>query len=78
MFDQSTKNAVNAPQSPLEQQLINDYLNSKGHTREDFLTLPIEQVRQLMREACKYASLRLAEIEARSQLRRKIHYEESQ
>ncbi len=76
MFDQFTKNAVKAPQSPLEQQLISDYLNSKGHTREDLLTLPIEQVRQLMREACKYASLRLAEIEARSQLRQKIHYEE--
>ena len=76
MFGLPTKNAVKAPQSPLEQQLINDYLNSKGHTQEDFITLPIEVVRQLMREACKYASLRLAEIEARSQLVRKIHFEE--
>ncbi len=77
MFDTSLKNAVKAPQSPLEQQLINDYLHSKGYTRQDLLTLPIEQVRQLMTEACTYASLRLAEIEARSQFRRKIHYEES-
>jgi hypothetical protein len=77
MFDKSLKNAVKAPQSPLEQQLISDYLNSKGFTRKDLLTLPIEQVRQLMSEACTYASLRLAEIEARSQFRRKIHYDES-
>lgn len=76
MFERSINNAVKAPQSPLEQQLINDYLNSKGYTREDLITLPIEQVRQLMSAACQYASLRLAEIEARSQLRRKIHYEE--
>jgi hypothetical protein len=76
MFDRSSKTAVKAPQSPLEQQLINDYLNGKGYTREDLITLPIEQVRQLMCEACRYASLRLAEIEARAQLHGKIHYKE--
>ena len=76
MFDSSSKTAVKAPKSPLEQQLINDYLNSKGYTREDLITLPIGKVRELMSEACRYASLRLAEIEARAQFRGKIHYEE--
>ena len=70
------KKAVKAPQSPLEQQLINDYLKSKGYTRRDLLNLPIEQVRKLMTEACTYASLKLAEVEARSLFYKKIHFDE--
>ena len=77
MSDTSIKNAVKVPQSTLEQKLIKDYLHSKGYTRQDLLALPIKQVRQLMTEACTYASLRLAEISARSQFQQKIHYEES-
>jgi len=70
------KNAVKAPQSPLERQLINDYLKSKGYPRQVLLTLPIEQARILMTEACTYASLKLAEVEARSQFSKKIHFDE--
>ena len=72
----TTHNAVKAPQSPLERQLINDYLKSKGYTRQDLLTLPLEQARALMTEACTYASLKLAEVEARSQFSKKIHFDE--
>jgi len=76
MFMTPTDNAVKAPQSPLERQLINDYLKSKGYTRQDLLTLPLEEARALMTGACTYASLKLAEIEARSQFRKKIHFDE--
>lgn len=71
-----TNYAVKAPQSALERQLINDYLKSKGYTRQDLVALPIGQVRTLMTEACTYASLKLAEIEARSQFCKKIHCDE--
>jgi len=75
MPDTAIRNLVNIQQSLLEQQLINDYLRNKGYTREDLEALPTEQVHQLMTEASTYASLRLAEINARSQFQRKIHFE---
>ena len=75
MPDTNIRNFVNLQRSLLEQQLISDYLHTKGYTRKDLVTLPTEQVRQLMTEACAYASLRLAEINARSQFQRKIHFE---
>jgi len=76
MYATSLKNAVKAPQSPLERQLINNYLRSKGFTRQDLLSMPLEQARALMAEACTHASLKLAEVEARSQFGKKIRYEE--
>jgi hypothetical protein len=76
MFATPAKDAVKAPQSPLERQLINDYLQSKGYSRQDLVTLPREQARALMCAACTYASLKLAEVEARSQFRKKIQADE--
>jgi hypothetical protein len=76
MYATPVKNAVKAPQSPLERQLINQYLRSKGFTRQDLLTMPLEQARILMTEACTYASLKLAEVEARSQFSKKIRFDE--
>ena len=75
MPDTTIRNFVNLQQSLLEQQLISDYLHTKGYTRKDLAALPTEQAHQLMTEACAYASLRLAEINARSQFQRKIHFE---
>ena len=75
MADTTKKKFVNVQQSLLEQQLISDYLHTKGYTRKDLVTLPTKQVHQLMAEACAYASLRLAEINARAQFQRKIHFE---
>ncbi len=68
--------AVKAPQSPLERQLIIDYLAEKGYRLEDMQTLPADLAKELMTAACTYASLKLTEIEARSQFRRKIQFEE--
>jgi len=76
MLSTPTQRAVNAPQSPLERQLIIDYLAEKGYRLEDMKMLPTDLAKKLMTAACTYASLRLAEIEARSQFRRKILYKE--
>lgn len=54
------------PQSTLERQLLNEYLESKGYTLKDLPNLPSELVKMLMLEACRYASLKLAELESRA------------
>ena len=61
------------PQSALEKKFVEDYLQSKGYTRDNLHKLPDELVKQLMKEACMYASLKLAEVEAKSQFRDEIH-----
>jgi hypothetical protein len=61
------------PQSALEKKFVEDYLQSKGYSREDIHKLPEDVVKQLMREACMYASLKLAELQAKSQFRDEIH-----
>ena len=73
MFVIPTKNAVDAPHSPLERQFIIDFLASKGYCLDDIHTLPGNLARELMVAACTHASLKLAEIEARSQFSKKIH-----
>ena len=76
MYSTPIQPAVKAPQSPLERQLIIDYLSEKGYSLKDIKTLPPNQAKQLMTKACTYASLKLAEIEARSKFRHKIRFEE--
>lgn len=61
------------PQSALEKKLVEDYLQSKGYTRQELDALPEDVAKQLMREACTYASLKLAELQAKSQFREEIH-----
>ena len=61
------------PQSALEKKFVEDFLQSKGFTRQGLHNLPEEQVKQLMKEACMYASLKLAEVQAKSQFRDEIH-----
>ncbi len=65
--------ASEGPQSALERKLIEEYLQEKGYTWESVHTLPEEEYHRLMTEACKYASLKLAEVESRAHLRREIH-----
>lgn len=62
-----------AIQSTLERQFIVDYLAENGYTLKEIQTLPKSLAKELMTAACLYASLQLAEIEARSKLVHKIH-----
>jgi hypothetical protein len=49
-------------------------LHDKGYRLEDLHGLPKEEAKRLMTEACRYASLKLAEIEAKAKLRKEIHF----
>jgi hypothetical protein len=63
---------VESPQSLLERTLIEEYLLNKGYLRSDLSRLPPGQAKNLLREACRFASLRLAEIESRAKFHEKI------
>ena len=56
----------------LERRLMKAYLLEKGFTLADLRKMTLEERKQLMREACLYASVRLANIEAISKFRKKI------
>ena len=60
------------PQSSLERRLIAEYLLSKGYHMPDLRDLPEQTAKSLMKKACLYAALKLAEIESRAKLRRGI------
>jgi len=62
------------PQNALERKYVAEYLQGKGYRLEDLARLPRDEARQLMREACQYAALKLAEVEAKGHLRKKIHF----
>ncbi len=69
---ESVRDFTEYPQSALERKLINEYLHSKGYRRQDLENLTKQEAKKLMREACHYAALKLAEIEARSKFRQNI------
>jgi hypothetical protein len=60
------------PQSSLERHLIEEYLDSKGYHLADLRSLPKQEAKRLMEEACRYASLKLAEVESRAHFRSQI------
>ena len=60
------------PQSALERRFIKEFLQEKGYQLEDLKKLPIEESKQLMTEACRYASLKLAEVESKAQFKKEI------
>jgi len=66
--------AGEGPQSALEKRLIVEYLADKGCSVEDLARVDPEKAKVLMQEACRYASLRLAEVESKTKFRHDIHY----
>ncbi|HEU4891874.1 MAG TPA: hypothetical protein VFT47_10010 [Vicinamibacterales bacterium] len=54
------------PHGPLEYALIDEFLAERGHTFQSVDRLPPAERRELLRRASSYATLRLAEIEARA------------
>lgn len=63
------------PQSALETKLIQAYLATKGYQLADIPGLPEKFANQLMKEACQYASLKLAEVDAKVRFRQNVRYE---
>jgi hypothetical protein len=68
----SVKWTPTGPQSALEKKLIKEYLLEKGYRLKDLRGLPKAEAVSLMKEACLYASLKLAEVESRAQFREEI------
>ncbi|KAA3642892.1 MAG: hypothetical protein DWQ07_20425 [Chloroflexi bacterium] len=60
------------PQAALELNFIELYLGTQGHTLQSLETLSEAEATRLMKAACGYAALKLAEIEGRAGLRRRI------
>jgi hypothetical protein len=60
------------PQSLLERTLIAEYLFCKGYLMSDLNELPTQVAKSLMSEACRFAALRLAEIDAKAEFRQVI------
>jgi hypothetical protein len=60
-------------QRPARATLIDEYLESRGQTRHSVRDLPEPQALRLLRAASDYASLRLAEIDARAHYVDAIH-----
>jgi len=54
------------PHALLEQAFIAEYLADHGYRLDELANLPHEQARALMAEASRYASAKLAEVEARA------------
>jgi hypothetical protein len=66
------QNVTECWDSTLERLFISEYLLSKGYQLSEITHLPKRKMKTLMKEACSYAALKLAEIEAKSEFRRKI------
>lgn len=64
----------NGPQSVLERTLVAEYLAAKGYLMCELQALEPKEAQALMREACQFAALRLAEIESREAFQRKIKF----
>ena len=64
---------IEGPEAALERALIDDYLKHKGYAFKELCKLPEEEAKQLMIDACRYASLKLAEVESRDTFQKEIH-----
>jgi hypothetical protein len=60
------------PETVLEKHLVEEYLKLRGYRWEDLAHLPEDQAKDLMLGACRYASLKLADIEAKVHFRQTI------
>jgi hypothetical protein len=59
-------------QSTLERRFIMEYLQNNGYQFEDLKKMPLSESRQIMTKACRYASLKMAEVESRAKFRDEI------
>ncbi len=64
---------IEDPNALLEKTLIEEYLREKGYSREGLKKLPAELVETLMKEATRYASLKMEEVKARAHFVQELH-----
>jgi hypothetical protein len=61
------------PKAVLERKLIEEYLQEKGYSMEILKKLPADLVEELMKEATRYAALKLEKISAGAHFVGEIH-----
>lgn len=59
-------------QSVMERMLLEEFLRTKGYRLADLNTLPANEAKALMKAACQYASLKMAQVESTVHFRDKI------
>lgn len=64
---------IEDPNALLERALIEEYLSEQGYSLEKLKELPKKVAEQLMKEATRFASLKLEEIEDRAHFIDEIH-----
>lgn len=69
----TTNRNTDDPKAVLERKLIEEYLQGKGYSREGLKKLPAELVEHLMKEATRYATLRMEGISAGAHFVEEIH-----
>ena len=63
------------PESALERMLIDEYLRNCGIASvKELCKLQEDEAKQIMINACRYASLKLAEVESSNRLQSEIHF----
>ena len=70
---QTNNTHVEAPPASLESVLIDEFLESLGHTRQSVRALATTEGSTVLRAATEYASLRLEGIEARAHYIHELH-----
>jgi hypothetical protein len=68
----NSHNTMESSEFVLEQNLIAEYLLSKGYKKADFGKLLKHEVERLKKDAYRHVALKLAEIEAKSKFRQNI------
>ena len=65
---------LDSPQSILERTLIAEFLFGQGYLVADLVELPPQAAKKLMEEAGHFAELRMAEIEFKDIVQRKVRF----
>ena len=74
--DRSSDAPMRPPLGQLERALIDEFLRTRGYDPAEVPHLPPEQRDELLRQASRHASARMAEVEARSHYLDEIHHVE--
>jgi hypothetical protein len=61
------------PNAVLEKALIEEYLHEHGYSLEKLKEMPKEMVQMLMKDATRYAALKMEEVKARAHFVEEIH-----
>ena len=64
---------MNDPNAVLEKALMEEYLHERGYSLEKLKEMPKEMVEQLMKDATRYASLKMEEVKAKAHFVEEIH-----